>query len=657
MSKCLFADNLVTATKVTENFGTVNGTGTTISYDATFDSNGYISYGDSMTVSADLSATVRFKTSTAQTAMLFGTVNLIAETAASQGFCIWVTPTHIKAAWADNFGSISDILSVALDYADGEWHTVTLVRDFNTTFLNYLYVDSETVDTGADGVNSALALAMKVGGDGTDNFVGTISKPRVFDQVITEADHDVYHAGTLTSFLDSAYAIWRCDDIGNNTDGNKILDCTTNNRDLHKGDRATAATFPAFGSEWGRYFFDSTDDYLGNAPALSGDYTITGVKQGTGAALPEAVQETDTTFLDTLTAPKGFWGYLYNLGIIPSALSPMQLLHARYQHLYWVPGARAQGIHARLIHEQTCKLALFMQEGRRFLNCSPAIRSPYGMNGLNFFADGIEFPNTNSVVYSNFVDPLDFRECTFVMDGDFDGSQICGLLQVDTATLSAVLFTQVGNSVSSSAGSFNVSSYWPFSQLALTMRRGCAARVYIDGVYRGNTSSTYTFRENAIKMFVGNTNTLNVACDYRMRQMLLFDTALTDKEIEALYLNTSLLGEGPMEQGTRTTVYESFSGAVSKTVAPSQAFQLIAVEVKFDAAPTTSEDISVVRIDGSAIEWQEAHFDPSTSAYLTHPLRFDKRFTSADSIKVTYTNTDARTVEVAITYQTDDSVV
>ena len=113
--------------------------------------------------------------------------------------------------------------------------------------------------------------------------------------------------------------------------------------------------------------------------------------------------------------------------------------------------------------------------------------------------------------------------------------------------------------------------------------------------------------------------------------------------------------------GLRAYKTQAYTGAVSFTFSPladkgaDQGFTLIDLALDYDAAPTTSENITVTSTYDSVV-YQEHVFDPSTSTELTTLLRFDKAFAAGTTITVTFTNTDAAAITARCLYQLDDNV-
>jgi hypothetical protein len=82
--------------------------------------------------------------------------------------------------------------------------------------------------------------------------------------------------------------------------------------------------------------------------------------------------------------------------------------------------------------------------------------------------------------------------------------------------------------------------------------------------------------------------------------------------------------------------------------------ELVDVALKFNTAPTTSEDITIGYITAGGVTYVQDTYDPSTDSDTDVIRRFDKRFAKGGTITVDYTNTDARSITVAIQYVESD---
>lgn len=663
MRGALFAEDFVTKTRMQNAFGVFYGSGESVSDGYTTAGAAYVKY-DSVDTIGDsdyVSIVLRFSTSTTQSTnvLVAGTANynLTIGTPVS-GFHIWVDADGVKANHSDGVSAPTQC-EVDLDYADGEIHTVTYLIDMSSG-SHSLYVDALDVDTQATTIDANLAGASGIwltsagGHPSSTRFSGTLYKMRVFDQLLTEAEHDLYHADTLTSFLDMPTAVWRCDSFGNDTDSNTIHDRTTNANDLYKGDRATAAGFPTFDTD--KYLFDLVDDYVSNFPTLPTAYTITGLSSTPQVPYPTIQQHNDTTFSLPLTQAGTYWGYLHSLILHNKTLTQIEKYHDHYQHKYWTWKGRAFAAYHRLITEGVCIFAEFLDADRYVYREYANLRGGLASGVTRGGTDGCTFAAAGNVEFAH-ESLQQLTEGTIVVYRKPDGSYY-DETWVDKLNNYEFRSTSGGNLVlgGTSDSTYAASGWQNAEHIAVTFKSGEVAQFYIEGVYAGDGTGNATLDDTSTSdLIIGNDNALANNASTPIRQVAIFNRVLTEKEIKALFESAKLIGATPMETGNRTTFTAQYTGAISKTVDPGAPFQLIDVKLKWDSAPTTSENVVINSIFGG-VTYQEHAFDPSTESETTQTFRFDKRFADNVTIQVTYTNTDANTIDLLVTYQNDDSV-
>jgi hypothetical protein len=95
------------------------------------------------------------------------------------------------------------------------------------------------------------------------------------------------------------------------------------------------------------------------------------------------------------------------------------------------------------------------------------------------------------------------------------------------------------------------------------------------------------------------------------------------------------------------------SGAISTTFAPSRAFVLYGFTLRYSSNPVTSENLVLTldAKDGTAYDTILYSMDPSASAardILWQPEGGPLPFENGDGVKITFTNTDARTYALRI---------
>lgn len=101
----------------------------------------------------------------------------------------------------------------------------------------------------------------------------------------------------------------------------------------------------------------------------------------------------------------------------------------------------------------------------------------------------------------------------------------------------------------------------------------------------------------------------------------------------------------------------SVSGALVMVVTPRNDAKLVSVTAKFDTAPTTSEDFTIVHryADGGEYSTQLLVTDPSVASNTDIFWQPDNEHLVAksDSIRIAFTNTDARKLSVMVTMEVE----
>ena len=652
MLNCSFAEKFLSDGTIAKNFGTITGT-INVDRGATAVS-GNIEY-DIVTQPSGFSVVVKWSASalvSVDSRLIYNSASLHAGTPGT-GFSIWLDADGIKANCSTGTTAETPVL-VDLDYSDGAIHTATYVVDMDGGTQS-LYVDLLPVDTQSIALDEEIGSTLNV--FNTETVGVTLTKAVILDGLLEESDHDVYYTDTLTSFAKKPFALYPCNEFCDDTYGNKIWDRTTAKNDLYKADRVASGKFPTFDAD--KYFFDLVDDYVSNLSLPTGTYTNTGAISTPSNTWPEIQQYDDSTLTDLLTTEGGFWGYLHSMGIHDGVLSPMQKLQDKYNHLYWLWRGRAYGAYHRLITEDTCKIAMFLDAGTNIYqdySLTPKVGIATGITRLG--SDGVSFPNADSNIRIPDDPSTRVKHGTIAFYGDFDTPQNGNFIQKQGCYDFLVAFGTTLRFVGFTGTSSFAHTISNNEFLAVTFRDGEYPRLYVDGQFSGLGDAIITTDPTSTSdVYIGNYNALSYNCKYDLRQVYVGDEPLTGAEINALYEQMKIIGAMPMETGNRIRVRATGTGAIDQDVDPGGPFQLIDVSVTFDVAPTTSEDITIKSINSDTDTVYEHKADPSLSTELTHVYRFDKRFPDNTTIGVDYANTDANTVTVNTTYQMDQSVV
>lgn len=542
MLGCIFAEDFQSLHLIHwRNAGTDTGTGNTVDEDGlTVDGNGYLSY-DVVSQPNDFSVVVKFSATALMSGdgILVGNADLVGGSP-DDGFCIWADADGIKANHSDGV-DIATELAVDLDYSDGTVHTVTYVVEDATT--HYLYVDALTSDD--DSTSVALEIGatnpITIGGDGTSNFIGTISMVRIFDHasssILDDDTHAVYYAGDVDAFYDEPWAAYQCNSFCDDTDGHYIWDRTVNKRDISKADRTTSAKFPLIGTTPTEYYvFDGANDYI-TLPTLPATYWFCGVSSAAGyaagTAYPVTKQHDDDTFHSTLTTEGSFSGYLHSARIYNQALVEVEQLEDEYQQKYWLfNGPRVYGEYMRLFVEGVFCNVVFMDYAAKYYfdwvsdaNGVATTVTQDGTNGCTFGAgnSNIEFADSAA---------LECVDCTIVVYGTFTGSVAAGTI-VDKGT--NYKFLTNGNQLDFN-GSTKSHTFSNNEQIAVVVKSGFHPRFFVDGKFIGIGSSTETpDSTDTTVLNLGNNNEKNSPTQYAIKQVCIANKALTDDEISALY--------------------------------------------------------------------------------------------------------------------------
>jgi hypothetical protein len=663
MRGCSFAENFISEALVALNNGVAGVTGGTIDHGLTTDGTGRYKF-DVVAQAGDFSAVVKFATTTNH-ATTPG--SLLTNLGVGQsGFIVYVEDGKVSATMSTG-AALETAVSVSLDYDDGEEHTVTYVVN-KTAGTHTLYVDDLAAATGSISITGSTGqnLVYCNGGNGV-NFIGTTYEPRIFDALLTQEEHDLYHAGTIASWFMSPWASYRCDEICDDTEGNKVWDRTVERRDMTKGDGSTATTFPTFvdetDTEDAHYDFDGLTDFL-TAPTLPDDYLISICRATPFVPWPVVDIAADLTDLADLTTAGQFFGSLYGLTIHSGTFTTLEELEAEYRHLYWQHRGRAYGMYHRLITQGHAKLVMFLDSTEHvFRDYSRGRAHAWGVDVTRNDAEGCEFGSAGShvaVVDQASLRVLNGTICAF---GDFgSGSDTVAGDILDKGSNYRFRYSISGGTLQmwflSSTYSRAIDSDEQIDALAVTWKDGEYPRFFVNGEYEDDGNATVSPDDtDTTNPTIGNNNELSNRLQSSLKQVLLGDQPLTDYEVKALYNQARAIGEIQMETGSRTRTRNVYTAvAVDQDVDPGAAFQLIEVTLNFDTAPATSEDLTIKIANGDSDDATEVTYDPSENPGTSYVFTFNKRYPNNSTIKIDYPNTDGRTITVNTVHQTDDSV-
>jgi hypothetical protein len=551
MRGCSFAEDFVTATRVEDNNGTFGGTGYSVDhqFDCVGSGSTYASF-DNVTQPDDFSVKIQFSTTTthSQGILITNADELVgvSGTLGDDGFAVWIDGDGVKANH-NNGGTPPTECEVDFTYTAGAIHTVTYSVDMNGG-THTLRVDALTPDTQSTTIDEEIGdtTLTYIGGTTVYFFTGTIYKARIFNNILTAAEHTMYAAGTETSFMDAATAVWRCDAQCDNTENNTIMDKGVNSLDLYKADRVTSARFPTFVVD--KYQFDGVDDHIANFPSLPASYTITAATSTVAAPHPVIQQHNDTTLLYDLENQGDYTGFLHSLILHPTVLTQIQLYHDEYQHLYWLTRTWAFGAYHRLITEDTCRICMFLDDATdTYQDYSSdeilGVATLVTKNG----ADGCTFESATSRVTvdctGNVLAPD--GEGTIGILGTFDvGNDGYVLYKTanyylrvvypeDSPWMFRIMF--INSFPDMDIPNADVAN-GALEHIAVTFKSGEYPRFYLNGeFYDVGITQVAPDDSGSTDLIIGNNGTPNDPFESYMQHVFITDKALTDAEVYALF--------------------------------------------------------------------------------------------------------------------------
>ena len=539
MRGCSFAENFVTEDRILINNGVTTGSGVTVERSITFDGTQHVDY-DIVSQALPATAVIRFSAQETSEGILLANANLISGTPAD-GFCVWTDADGVKATYSDG-AAIETALEIDIDYTTGHVFTVTYV--FAAT-AHTLYVDSETPDTASTTTAGPIGetTAVMVGGDGSDNFIGTIYRTRIFNNALTAGEHALYENDTLTSFVEDAFATYGCDTFGNDTDGNRIWDNTNSVRDLTKGDGSTSSLFPTFvdyPSHYTQYYsFDGVDDYLSDWPTMPSTYTVSAaLSSAYPTGIPYIQQVNDDTIETLLTTGGALAGNLHCLTIFDGVLEQIQLYHLEWTQLsrLWRETS-CDAYTSRLIIEGTCVQSYFFENPAQTLNDYSDVNTTQTDTDITW-DNGVEFASSTSEI--SVPDEADLRSDEITIHAVVEGLTSS---TDDYLVIKGVNYTlrKVSNVLYflTSTLSLPPPVWGNYSAITVTCKSGENPKFYFDGVYNNDGSTTVTVDHTETDdLYIGNDSDGSNNFKGKIRKLSVYKQVLTPSEIKTLYEHT-----------------------------------------------------------------------------------------------------------------------
>lgn len=537
-AKCIFAENFVSELLIEDNSGAgatsqhrgfeLTSTGDKLEYTAVY------------TQAETVSVVIKFKlpSDVADDAIL-----LVNSANSKERIKIYTYGGAIRATYANSVDfEVTPLESAAIN--DNEWHTITYIVNHAAT-THTIYLDGNDAVTAAGSAGSIVFTPgfsdyLQIGGG---IATGSIAYVRMFQAVLTEANHLDYY-NEVVDLMDTE-AVWRCDEICNDTVGNKILDKSTELNDLWLADKSTTASMPVFDID--KYELDGVDDYFSNFPTLSTLYTISAVISSDETSRPIIVQENDDAFLTTITTSGGYHGRLHNMQYFERELSDIQLKNAEYKQLYYISQVLARGAFARLAVEGTCKSVSFFGQSYRNWATPNSYLSETGV--VTQSEDGVEFVSSSALVHAHSTE-LDLSHSgTIFIYGTINAQ---GVLAEKTGCRFEINGSGLLLNSSLHVATLNAAS------VAVTFSQYNNPRFYIDGVFVGEGSVSEDVSTSSSDLYIGNQVALGNETGCKLNHFYWGDEPLTDFEIAALHLQSQIIANNPIVDSI-ITIQDSIS--------------------------------------------------------------------------------------------------
>lgn len=344
--------------------------------------------------------------------------------------------------------------------------------------------------------------------------------------------------------LKQPYAAYGCEPFGDDTSGNYIWDNLESSRDLIKGDGSTASTFPTFVSDTAGgiayYTFDGVDDYVGNWPDLTGDYTISACfSTSYPDGVPFVTQCSDSTVKDLLTVGGTFTGNLHSLVILDYALSDIELYQLEWQQLNILRQETVvRPFHSRLIRDSSVQCYEFWYPASPLIDYSDvnAIATPTGITWDN----GITFDGASSVITVSDVAALRSDTVSIFLSGNFVTAASTLIQKGVNYDLSLLydggnIAIDFNGAQSGSVPSAGVTS------VAVTCADGEEPIFYANGESIGESIDTAVLDDtDTDDLLIGNDSVGGEQVSGNITSLVISNEILTDAEIRALHQESNL---------------------------------------------------------------------------------------------------------------------
>lgn len=341
--------------------------------------------------------------------------------------------------------------------------------------------------------------------------------------------------------LTNAFAIYPCGSFGDDTDGNLIWNQGDSAYDLTKGDGSTAGTFPTFVDlDGGYYAFDGSNDYVSDWAIPDGYFISAVFSDSYNDGQPYVTQETGTTVKNLLTVSGAFTGNLHSLVVFetePTTAEKLELANYQTRALWrdlWVdPWV------ARQIRNGDCVLWADFEHPEDLFNDYAGVSTLTNSGftwGYGLIADDqyskVTAPHSSDLQMPDAV--------TLFFSGDFESlptSAYAGMFSKGSE------YDFYLNKLSATTATFTA-NLKDFTSLALPRLSVCVViedgelvKLYVDGEYVAESSTTVTLSTGTNDVLVGNSSTIGSddAFDAPAYRAGVFNRALTDEEVRLLH--------------------------------------------------------------------------------------------------------------------------
>lgn len=430
-------------------------------------------------------------------------------------------------------------------FDDGKWHTITMIVDYNNRLVTIMADDLEPKEEELTSTGSmALSESPIIITSGYIPF--EIQHVVIYNDLLTRADHLTYHHQEMKDIYRNLHAIWRCNEFGDDRIGNQLLPARDDMTSLRLGDGSDVSTMPTLEQDPDAFYaFDGVNDYLSDMPSMPDAYTVSAcVSNNTpDGRLPTIVQETtDNTFLTALTTP----GYslsnnVHSLVIADSELSELRKRQYEYLQRCSALRARCPGILTGLMAEGVLRVCL-LADTNEYVNMAIDALPVCTTNAMSINVPDKYF-DFSGAAYSAISastllsDMQDLSAQTIVVFGAISFSPSTARSLACHLSTTNHFFITAGNPGYLTLANSSIPITDSSEMLAVSSVIGERPRFYQNESLMGNGDTWVDYSTTSSAPFnLGNGLSYNTPLvNAQPQAFLVFNQALTDREISALY--------------------------------------------------------------------------------------------------------------------------